>query len=62
MKGYFEQLVALLRQHGFERVHGGKGSHEKWRRGGTTLIVPFNCYSRHTANNVLKGAGIPHRF
>lgn len=62
MNGYFAQVIALLRQRGFEQVRGGKGSHEKWRKGSVTVLVPFNCYSRHTANAVMKAAGIEHRF
>lgn len=62
MNGYFEQVVAVLQKHGFERAHGGKGSHQKWRGSGVTVLVPFNCYSRHTANAVMKQAGIDHKF
>jgi len=62
MNGYYEQLVKLLREARFEYVRPGKGSHEVWARGRLTLIVPFNCYSRHTANAVLRAAGINHKF
>jgi predicted RNA binding protein YcfA (HicA-like mRNA interferase family) len=62
MNGYFNQVVVKLLEHGFSKVVGGKGSHEKWRKGSTTTLVPFNCYSRHTANCVMKQAGIDHKF
>jgi predicted RNA binding protein YcfA (HicA-like mRNA interferase family) len=44
-------------------VPGGKGSHEKWRQEetGRTLIVP-HTKSRHTANEILKDAGLPKAF
>jgi len=44
-------------------VPGGKGSHEKWRhdRTGRILIVP-HPKSRHTANEILKDAGLPKAF
>jgi predicted RNA binding protein YcfA (HicA-like mRNA interferase family) len=62
MKGYYKLLTDLLKQHGFEYKKQGKGSHEIWKRGSQTAIVPFNCYSRHLANQVLKDADIDHHF
>lgn len=62
MKGYYELIVKALRERGFSRMGGGKGSHEKWSDGRLTVIVPFNCYSRHTANGIMKDAGIKTRF
>lgn len=61
-QGYYNELVAILRDHGWERVKGGKGSHEKWRGpDGRTVTVP-RSKSRHTANGVLKQAGLVERF
>lgn len=63
MNGYYEQVVALLREAGWRHFRAGKGSHEIWRNAaGETLTVPYNCKSRHTANDILKDAGIPRRF
>ncbi len=62
MKGYFDQVTRALREAGFRRAPGGKGSHEKWCKGSITIIVPFNCKSRHTANGVMKDAGLKNRF
>lgn len=62
MNGYYQQLVQLLKEADFAYVRQGKGSHEIWRKGRLTIIVPFNCYSRHTANAVLRDAGIKKRF
>lgn len=44
-------------------MSGGKGSHEKWRHPGSekTLVVP-RTKSRHTANDILKDAGLPKAF
>ena len=44
-------------------IDGGKGSHEKWRSpvNGRVFIVP-RSKSRHTANEVLKQAGLPKAF
>jgi predicted RNA binding protein YcfA (HicA-like mRNA interferase family) len=59
-KGYYDQLVAILKDHGCWRIEGGKGSHEKWCSpiNGRTTTVPRKCQSRHTANGVLKQSGI----
>lgn len=48
---------------GWRKTEGGKGSHEKWRHSmtGSTIIVP-RSKSRHTANEVLKQAGLPKAF
>jgi predicted RNA binding protein YcfA (HicA-like mRNA interferase family) len=60
---FYPDLVRLLREAGWERVSGGKGSHEKWhsRQTGQVIIVPHSK-SRHTANEVLKQAGLPKAF
>ena len=62
MNGYYKLLVAVLAQHGFQKVMNAKGSHEKWGNGKLVTTVPFNCPSRHTANAIMKQAGINHRF
>ncbi|MBI5939458.1 MAG: type II toxin-antitoxin system HicA family toxin [Caulobacterales bacterium] len=60
---YYPELVQLLRAAGWRRISGGKGSHEKWRHPGSvkTLVVP-RTKSRHTANDILKDAGLPKSF
>lgn len=60
---FYSDLVPLLLEAGWERVPGGKGSHEKWRHAlkGKTLVVP-RTKSRHTANDILKDAGLPKAF
>lgn len=42
----------------------GKGDHDIWRspRSGTTFPVDHKILSRHTANGVLKQAGLPKQF
>jgi len=58
-RGYYNQVVEIMRTHGCWQVDGGKGSDEKWRSpiNGRTTTVP-SCKSRHTANAVLKQLGI----
>ena len=33
MKGFFQQVIDALSAQGFAQVLGGKGSHQKWRKG-----------------------------
>jgi len=64
MASYYRDLIKILRSNGIDRIPGGKGSHEKWRnnRLRKTVVVPRNCNRRHTANEVLKQAGLPKAF
>lgn len=62
-KDFYLELARMLTEAGWRRVPGGKGSHEKWRHldSGKTVSVP-RSKSRHTANEVLKQAGLPKAF
>ncbi len=62
MNGYYSQIIEILQKHGFTLARSGKGSHQVWCKGQIKTIVPFNCPSRHTANTILKQAGISHKF
>lgn len=62
MRGYYEQVLAVLKQHGFSFLRPGKGSHEFWSKGETIVMVSYNCFSRHTANGIMRDAGIKHKF
>ena len=58
-KGFYRDVVKALRAHGYEYVRNTKGSHEQWvHRNGRFVVLPKNLYSRHTANSILKRAGI----
>jgi predicted RNA binding protein YcfA (HicA-like mRNA interferase family) len=61
MNGFFDQVKAVLKQHGFSFVRQ-KGSHQTWCQGSLCVTVSTNCASRHTANAIMKQAGIDHRF
>ena len=60
----YKDLVSILRQNDCTRVRQAKGSHEIWYSPKTdrrfTIFVGLT--SRHTANAILKEAGIPKRF
>jgi predicted RNA binding protein YcfA (HicA-like mRNA interferase family) len=45
-------------------VRQGKGSHEIWRSPSTgrSFAVPIDIPSRHTANAILRQAGLPKGF
>jgi len=60
---FYEPLVEILKAYGCTRLPGGKGSHEKWLSpiNGRTVTVP-RSKSRHTANSVLKQAGIDRKL
>jgi len=62
-KDYYRELTRLLRAAGWQKSDGGKGSHEKWinPHTGRVVVVP-RSKSRHTANEVLKQAGLPKAF
>jgi len=62
-KDFYDEIVRILKQAGWSKTPGGKGSHEKWIDADKTrvVIVP-RSKSRHTANEVLKQAGLPKAF
>lgn len=62
MTGYYSQVAAMLKQHGFFMSRQAKGSHEMWRKGSVSVTVSTTCASRFTANAIMKQAGIAHRF
>ena len=64
MADFYRDLVLILRQHGCRLVRPGKGSHETWFSpvNGKHFTVPRSTKSRHTANDVLKQAGLPKAF
>lgn len=58
------QLRELLRAAGCQMVRQGKGSHEIWTSPITqrNFAVPIGIPSRHTANAILRQAGLPKAF
>ncbi|MBU3566593.1 type II toxin-antitoxin system HicA family toxin [Polynucleobacter alcilacus] len=62
MKGFYKQLTAILKNHGFVFERQGKGSHEFWCKGSLCVTVPSNCKSKFTANAILKQANISEKI
>lgn len=60
----YPELVRPVRAAGCERVRQGKGSHELWQSPltGKRFSVPRNTVMTHTANGILKDAGLPKAF
>ncbi|MBL8588291.1 MAG: type II toxin-antitoxin system HicA family toxin [Methylobacteriaceae bacterium] len=58
------ELRDLLTRAGCVFVRQGKGSHEIWRSPitGRSFAVPVGVPSRHTANAILRQAGLPKAF
>jgi hypothetical protein len=57
-------LRELLANAGCVLVRQGRGSHEIWRSPitGRNFPVPVGIASRHTANAILRQAGLPKGF
>ncbi|WP_375273873.1 type II toxin-antitoxin system HicA family toxin [Methylorubrum thiocyanatum] len=64
MTDYTPALKKLLRQQGYAFLPSGRGDHEVWRNDetGRTVVVDGAIKSRHTANGILKQAGLPKAF
>jgi predicted RNA binding protein YcfA (HicA-like mRNA interferase family) len=64
MAALYAELSAMLRKAGCRPTRQGKGSHEIWFSpvSGISFTVPKTIASRHTANAVLKQAGLPKAF
>jgi len=60
---FYPDIIKHLVQAGWTQVRGGKGSHEKWLSPtGSQTVLVARTKSRHTANEVLKQAGLPKAF
>lgn len=55
-----EEMVRLLRNHGYEVVKGGKGSHIKMTKPGLKrpIIIPHGELQKGTERGILKEAGL----
>lgn len=62
MNGYYNLVVAQLKLHGYSFLRPGKGSHEIWSNGMRNQTVSKNMPARPMANEIMKQAGIAHRF
>ena len=64
MSDYTPKLKKILREEGCYFDRPGKGDHEIWFSPETRIkfVVDSSIKSRHTANAVLRQAGLPKQF
>lgn len=62
MNGYFQLVKEKLEAAGYRYLRPGKGAHEVWTNDSRNQIVSKNMPSRHMANEIMKQAGIDHKF
>ena len=64
VRGYGAEVRTILRDHDCHFVRRGKVDHEIWESpiNGRRFTVDHTILSRHTANAVLKQAGIPEKL
>jgi predicted RNA binding protein YcfA (HicA-like mRNA interferase family) len=62
MNGYYDLVVKQLKAHGYTLLRQTGSSHQIWTNGVHNQTVSTNCYSRHTANAIMRQAGISQRF
>lgn len=62
-QSFTPDLIKILRKNGCVFVRNGKGDHQVWSGAdGQPLIVDSFIRSRHTANAILKQAGLKKAF
>jgi predicted RNA binding protein YcfA (HicA-like mRNA interferase family) len=61
---YRPDVLKKLREHGCYFKRNAKGDHELWCSSisGNAFVVDHKILSRHTANGIMKQAGINHKF
>ncbi|MGE3296492.1 MAG: type II toxin-antitoxin system HicA family toxin [Porticoccaceae bacterium] len=64
MNDYGKPVREILKENGCTRLRLGRGDHEVWSSPHTPspFTVPVKIKSRHTANGILKDAGLPKAF
>jgi predicted RNA binding protein YcfA (HicA-like mRNA interferase family) len=64
LKGYGKAIRKVLTEAGLKFLRQGRGDHEIWTspHAPKPFTVPGTIVSRHTANKVLKDAGLPKEF
>lgn len=64
MPSWTREVKTALSKGGCRFERHGKGDHEIWYSPHTDRRFPVDAkiLSRHTANEIMKQAGLPHRF
>lgn len=58
MAGYRRKVIKALKDAGYEKIREPSGSHTIYGDGVREVSVPYKLTKRHTANGILKEAGI----
>lgn len=58
MADYAKRVKNLLKENGWKVIRQPRGSHEIWSKNGMIVAVPTKLKNRHTANGILKLAGL----
>ena len=64
MNDYGKAVRRLLAEQGCSFLRHGRGDHDIWTspKAAKPFTVPVSIKSRHTANKILKDAGLPKAF
>jgi predicted RNA binding protein YcfA (HicA-like mRNA interferase family) len=64
VEGYAQAIKRMLLEAGCSKVRQGRGDHEIWSSpiNGRVFVVDSKILSRHTANAVLKQAGLSKKL
>jgi uncharacterized protein (DUF1330 family) len=64
MAEYEKKVREVLSKHGCYFLRRGRGDHDVWHspENDHSFLVAAKIKSRHTANLIMKQAGIDHRF
>jgi predicted RNA binding protein YcfA (HicA-like mRNA interferase family) len=64
VRGFGKLVREKLREAGCQFVRHGRGDHDIWHSpiNGKNFTVPVHIDSRHTANKIMKDAGLPKAF
>lgn len=64
MAGYTRELIRILKDAGCYYLRPAKGDHQWWHSpiSNYNFVVDADIKSRHTANEVLKQAGLEKQF
>lgn len=64
MSSFTPEIIGVLKAAGCTFIRHGKGDHDIWYSPVTNRHFPVDAkiLSRHTANGIMKQAGLKHRF
>lgn len=63
MSGHRRGVLHQLEINGYWKLpKRGKGAHEVWTNGKRNQVVPWKIDDRNHANEIMKQAGIAHKF